>query len=58
MLLQAIKTKDLFKPEYKEQYLKLVSLAWPDGHVPKADFDKLQLGKLLSYATPLPLKTF
>jgi hypothetical protein len=58
MLFQAIKTKNLLKDRNGERYLQLVSMAYPDRKVPKADFDKLQLGKLLTYADPLTIKAY
>jgi hypothetical protein len=58
MLFEAIKTKNLLKDQYGERYLQLVSMAYPDRKVPKADFDKLQLGKLLTYSFPLTIKAY
>jgi hypothetical protein len=58
MLFDAIKTENLFKPKYRERYLQLVSMAYPDRNVPKADFDKLQLGKFITYSVPLKIATY
>lgn len=58
MLFQVIKTENLFKPQYGERYLQLVSMAYPDRKMPKADFDKLQLGKLLAYSVPLKINAY
>jgi hypothetical protein len=56
MLFDIIKTENLV--EYKEQYLLLISMAWPDRKVSKTDFDKLQLGKFLAYTSPLDIKPY
>ena len=58
ILFQTIKTKNLLKDQYGERYLQLVSMAYPDRKVPKADFDKLQLGKLLAYSSPLKINAY
>lgn len=55
ILFEAVKTEKLFL-NYSERYLQLVSMAYPDRHVPKADFDRLQLDKLLPYSSPLEIK--
>ena len=58
MLLQAIKTENLFKEKYREKYLRLVSMAYPDRNVPRADFDKLKLGKFITYSVPLKIEAY
>jgi len=38
---------------YKGRFLQLLCKAYPNRKVPKTDFDKLQLNKILNYTTPL-----
>lgn len=58
ILFSAKKTERLFSDgdlygSWSTRYLQLVLKTYPDKKVPKEDFDKLQLGNILTYSYPL-----
>jgi hypothetical protein len=63
MLMQCKKTERLFNNfdgngSYKARFLQLLCKAYPDKKVPKEDFEKLQLSKILRYTHPLQITSY
>jgi len=57
MLFQSVKTTNLFQEyRYKDRYLKLVSLAFPDLKMKESEFEQLKLGEVLKYSYPLDIR--
>lgn len=60
MLMQRKKTEQFFNDydmygKYKARFLRLICKAYPNKKVPKEDFEKLQLNKILKYTSPLQI---
>lgn len=60
ILMQCKKTDKFYTDgniygSYKARILRLLCKAYPDKKVPKEDFEKLQLGKIIEYSYPLQI---
>lgn len=63
ILMQCKKTEQFyteanFYGTYKARFLRLLCKAYPNKKVPKEDFNKLQLSKILKYSYPLQITSY